>query len=327
MQGECHCTERNVAVTDVDDIGPEDSLVELSKFGNVVLPSRAAILLDMPGLLAFHAHPDDEVTSTGGVLAKYAKAGEQVVVITATDGAEGEIHNYDNPEELKPKLVEMRAEEIADALAILGVKDHEFLGYRDSGMMGTEPNGHPDAFWNADFMEATGRLVRLIRKYQPEVLVVYDPFGGYGHPDHIQVHRIGISAYWGSMDLGRFPLEDGEEYWVPQKIYWSAWPKSRIKAFAKIRLERGMIEREEAERMAQGGVPDEAITAHIDVQEFFQLKEDAWRAHWTQIPADSFFFQAPEDVRPQLFGLETFCKVFSTVDTSRLETDLFEGLR
>jgi len=281
----------------------------------------------MPGLLAFHAHPDDEVTSTGGVLAKYAKAGEQVVVVTATDGAEGEIHNYDNPEELKGKLVEMRAEEVADALAILGVKHHEFLGYRDSGMMGTEPNDHPDAFWNADFMEATGRMVQLIRKYKPEVLVVYDPFGGYGHPDHIQVHRIGISAYWGSMDLGRFPLENGEEYWVPQKVYWSSWPKSRIKAFAEMRLERGMIDEEEYARFSQGGTPDEAITTRVDVQEFFQLKEDAWRAHRTQIPDDWFFFQVPEEVRPQLFGLETFVQVFSAVETSARESDLFEGLR
>ena len=281
----------------------------------------------MPGLLAFHAHPDDEVTSTGGVLAKYAKAGEQVVVITGTDGAEGEIHNYDNPEELKPKLVEMRAAEIADALAILGVEHHEFLGYRDSGMMGTEPNEHPNAFWNADFMEATGRMVRLLRKYQPEVFVVYDPFGGYGHPDHIQVHRIGIAAYWGAMDLGRFPLEEGEEFWVPRKLYWSTWPRSRVKAFAQVRLEAGMINEEEAEQMAQGGTPDEAITTRIDIEDFFQIKEDAWRAHRTQIPEDWFFFQAPEEIRPQLFGIETFIKVFSSVDSPSNETDFFEGLR
>jgi LmbE family N-acetylglucosaminyl deacetylase len=170
----------------------------------------------MPGLLAFHAHPDDEVIATGGTLARYAESGEQVVVVTATDGAEGEIHNYENPDTLIPKLAEMRAEEVAAALSILGVKHHEFLGYRDSGMMGTEPNENPNAFWQADLNEATGRLVALIRRYQPEVMVIYDPFGGYGHPDHIQVHRIGVAAFFGSRDLGWYPLGEGEEYWAPR---------------------------------------------------------------------------------------------------------------
>ena len=117
----------------------------------------------MPGLLAFHAHPDDEVTSTGGTLAKYAAAGEQVVVVTATDGAEGEVHNYPNPDEIKDRLAEVRAGEIVAALDILGVEHHEFLGYRDSGMMGEPTNQHPDCFWAADFDEAVGRMVKLIR--------------------------------------------------------------------------------------------------------------------------------------------------------------------
>lgn len=281
----------------------------------------------MPGLLAFHAHPDDEVTSTGGILAKYAEAGEQVVVVTATDGAEGEIHNYDNPDELKSRLVEMRAVEVEDALRILGVQHHAFLGYRDSGMMGTEPNTHENCFWQADFMEATGRLIRLIRKYQPEVLVIYDPFGGYGHPDHIQVHRIGVAAYWGCNDLGRFPLEDGEEAWKPHKLYWSAWPQSRIRAMADARLAQGAITEDEADRMRQGGTPDETITTWIDVRDYFGLKEDAWRAHRTQIPDDWFFFLVPEEIRPELFGRETFVRVFSDVETPAREDDLFAGLR
>ena len=149
----------------------------------------------MSGLLAFHAHPDDEVSSTGSTLARYADQGEQVVVVTATDGVEGEIHNYDDIDAIRPRLAEVRAEEIAAALEVLGVKLHEFLGYRDSGMMGTEANGHPESFWQADLFAATARLVRLIRRHQPEVMVIYDPFGGYGHPDHIQVHRVGLAAF------------------------------------------------------------------------------------------------------------------------------------
>ncbi len=281
----------------------------------------------MPGLLAFHAHPDDETTSTGGTLAVYSDRGEQVVVVTATDGAEGEIHNYDNPADLHPELPALRAKELADALAILGVPHHEFLGYRDSGMMGTPANGDERNFWNADFMEATGRLIRLIRRYQPEVVVIYDPFGGYGHPDHIQVHRVGLAAFWGASDLGRFPLEDGESLWQPAKLYWSAWPRSRVKAFADVRLASGSITEEEHARMAEGGTPDDAIDAWIDVHDVFQRKEDAWRAHRTQIPEDWFFFQIPAADRPEVFGLESFVRVFSSVPAPDREDDLFAGLR
>ncbi|MDH3306838.1 MAG: PIG-L family deacetylase [Acidimicrobiia bacterium] len=281
----------------------------------------------MPGLLAFHAHPDDETTSTGGTLAVYADRGEQVVVVTATDGAEGEIHNYDNPHELHAELPAMRAKELADALAILGVSRHEFLGYRDSGMMGTDANRHARNFWNADFMEATARLIRIIRRDRPEVMVIYDPFGGYGHPDHIQVHRVGLAAFWGATDLGRFPLEDGEEAWQPAKLYWSAWPRSRVRSFAEVRLAAGAIDQEEYERMAEGGTPDEAITAWVDVKSVFDRKEDAWRAHRTQIPEDWFFFQIPAEERPEVFGLESFVRVFTTVDAPAREDDLFAGLR
>ncbi len=281
----------------------------------------------MPGLLAFHAHPDDECTSTGGVLAKYSAVGEQVVVITATDGSEGEIHNYDNPEDLKPQLAAMRAEELAKALAILGVPHQHFLGYRDSGMMGDSQNDHPDSFWRADFMEATGRLVRHVRRYQPEVMVVYDPFGGYGHPDHIQVHRVGVAAYQGAFDESRFPLEDGEEPWMPQKLYWATWPRSRVQVFAKARFEGGFIDREEYERMSKAGMPDEEITAVIDVGPWLDLKFEALTAHRTQIPDDWFMFQVPEEQRSAAFGRETFLRMFSRVEAPFREDDLFAGLR
>lgn len=281
----------------------------------------------MPGLLAFHAHPDDEVTSTGGVLAKYSEAGEHVAVVTATDGAEGEIHNYASPETLKDALPEMRAEEIAKALAILGVQHHEFLGYRDSGMMGSDSNEHPECFWKADFMEATGRLIRSIRRHQPEVMIIYDPFGGYGHPDHIQVHRIGLAAYWASADESRFPLEDGEEPWKPLKLYWSAWPRSRVQAFAERRLEQGSISQEEYERMRKGGVPDDELTAVIDIRPYIDRKIEAWGAHRSQIPSDWWMYQVPEHERDNVFGNETFQRVFSKVEVPYYEDDLFAGLR
>jgi LmbE family N-acetylglucosaminyl deacetylase len=282
----------------------------------------------MPGLLSFHAHPDDEVISTGGVLARYARLGEQVVVVTATDGAEGEIHNYDDPELLKPNLALMRTQEIAAALAVLGVKHHEFLGYRDSGMMGTEANDHPDAFWRADFIEATKRVVALIRRYQPEVMTVYDPFGGYGHPDHINVNRVGVAAFFGARDLGWFPLEEDQEYWKPAKLYWTTWGRERSRKLSKY-WEEDSVDQETDEYLwrTQRGFPDEEISATVDVSEFVGLKMEALQAHRTQIPDDWPLLKVPEAERTEAFGTETFVRVFSSVESALPETDLFAGLR
>lgn len=281
----------------------------------------------MPGLLAFHAHPDDECSSTGGSLHTYVNRGEQVVVITATDGAEGEIHNYEDPDSMKPKLVEMRREELAAAMSILGVEHQEYLGYRDSGMMGTEANTHPDSFWSADLMEATARLVRLIRKYTPEVMTIYDPFGGYGHPDHINVHRVGMAAFAGAPDLSRFPLDDGEVVWQPKKLYWVTWPRSRARAFADFRFAKGLIDKEQHQAAQHAGTPDEDISAFIDVSSVLDVKEKALRAHRSQIPEDWFLLTIPEDSKPDLLGRETFVKIFDRTGGPYQEDDLFAGLR
>lgn len=281
----------------------------------------------MAGLLAFHAHPDDETTSTGGVLARYSEAGEQVVVVTATDGAVGEIHNYDNPESLRPRLVEIRSEEMAQAAQVLGITHHEFLGYRDSGMMGTDDNRHPEAFWNAEFLEATARLVHLIRRYQPEVVIAYDPFGGYGHPDHIQVNRVGTAAFFGADDVGRFPPAEGEGLWTPCKLYWVTFPRSRTFAIRQTLFEAGEITEEEFHRRPAAGIPDEDITAWVDVRAYVDRKFEAWGAHRSQIPEDWWLFRVPEEVRPEVFGRESFMRIVSRVDAPDREDDLFAGLR
>ncbi len=281
----------------------------------------------MSGLLAFHAHPDDESISMGGTLARYAARGEQVVVVTATDGAEGEIHNYDDAQSMIPRLAEVRAAEVRSALGILGVDDHHFLGYRDSGMMGTEANEDSRSFWRADFMEATARLVGLIRRFRPEVMTVYDPFGGYGHPDHINVHRVGLAAYFGASDLARFPLEDGQKSWQPLKLYWTAWPRSRMKGFADLRLAAGIIEPDEYQRLLNAGTPDEEITAWLDVRDHLARKVEAIRAHRTQISDDWFLLALPEEMLPEVLGREAFMRVSSRVPAPDREHDLFTGLR
>ena len=281
----------------------------------------------MSGLLAFHAHPDDEVTSTGGVLARYAEAGEHVVVVTATDGCEGEVHNYDDPDEIRTRLVEVRAQEMAESVSILGVSQHHFLGYRDSGMMGSDPNEHPDCFWQADFTEATARLINHIRRHRPEVMTIYDPFGGYGHPDHIQVHRVGMAAYFGAEDTRRFPLEEGDEVWSPAKLYMSTWPRSRVRVMTLARLEAGLITEEEAKESEGWGTPDEDITTLVDVRRWIDKKVAALRAHRTQIPEDWFMLQVPDEDVPNVLGIEAFQRVHSRVDAPFRETDLFEALR
>jgi N-acetyl-1-D-myo-inositol-2-amino-2-deoxy-alpha-D-glucopyranoside deacetylase len=260
----------------------------------------------------------------GGTMAKYAAAGIPVVVVTATDGALGEVHNYDDPEPIKERLGEVRAEEIRAALDILGVKDHEFLGYRDSGMIGWETNHHPNCFWKADPQEAARRLVALIRKYRPEVMTIYDPYGGYGHPDHINVHRIGIDAYYASDDEMRFPPSEGEEAWRPAKLYMNARPRKRMAAWAEMRLSEGSIDAETAERMRQSGVPDELVTCLVDVRDYVETKLDALRAHRTQIPPDWPMLTVPEHRKDEVLGTEAFVRVFGMTDAK--ETDLFDGI-
>jgi LmbE family N-acetylglucosaminyl deacetylase len=207
-------------------------------------------------------------------------------------------------------LAKMRAEEISQAMALLGIPHHEFLGYRDSGMMGTDANDHLDSFWRADFIEATARLVHLIRVYRPEVMTVYDPFGGYGHSD-----------------LARFPLKDGEDVWEPAKLYWTAWPRSRMRGFAEARKAAGLISDEEYAELKDAGTPDEDITCWMDVSRLFERKEAALRAHRTQIPDDWFLLSIPDEFKSEFFGREAFVRIFSRVDAPRRETDLFTGLR
>ena len=280
----------------------------------------------MSGLLAFHAHPDDESLAMGGTLARYADAGEHVVVVTATNGEVGEIHNHPDPESIRDRLGEVRTAELRQAAAILGV-EFEMLGYRDSGMMGTADNDHPDCFWRADFMEAVGRLVRAIRRHRPEVVTCYDPYGGYGHPDHIQVHRIGTAAFFGAADIGRFPPVDGEESWQPLKLYWSTWPRERSRQARKAMAAVGRLPAEEAEQEPDHGAREDDITTRLDIREWFDRKWQAVLAHDTQIADDSWFRTLPEEVRREGFGMETFMAVFSRVRGDPGSDDLFSGIR
>jgi len=278
----------------------------------------------MSGLLSFHAHPDDESISMGGTLASVAAAGTPVTVVTATRGEAGEIHNRQDADKVRDRLGEIRTAELISALKVLGVGEPVFLGYRDSGMMGTPENQHSDAFWRADFFEAVGRLVRIVREHRPEVVTSYDPFGGYGHPDHIQVHRIGTAAYWAAADVGRFPATDYGEPWMPSKLYWATWSRDRmIKVRRQMTTDLGAGV--EADEPSVGSLEGH-ITTTIDIGEVFDLKHQALLCHDTQFSADSWIRTLPSDVLRGFIGFESLTLVHSAVECAADDPNLFAGI-
>lgn len=284
---------------------------------------------DGPGLMAVHAHPDDEVIMTGGVLARAVAEGMRARVVTCTGGELGEVVGAGmDPEEVFPRLGEVRLEELRAALSILGTDGPQLLGYRDSGMIGTEGNDDPRAFWQANFDEAVGRLVAQIRSFRPSVLVGYDAFGGYGHPDHVQAHRIMLIA----SEAAAMPLlfaDAGPAYRVP-KVYFAALPKSRIFMITQLMTAQGMVSPfPPADRPEDVlvGTHDHEITTTVDVGAWLDQKMRALRAHYSQLSPDSFFLNVPAELEAQAFGTEWFVRLRSSVAVPEHEDDLFAGLR
>jgi mycothiol conjugate amidase Mca len=276
-------------------------------------------------LMAVHAHPDDESISTGGVLARYAEEGLRTILVTCTGGEVGEIGD---PGLATPEtLVGVRRRELQQACEILRVGRLYLLGYRDSGMMGTPENRHPASFYQASLDEATARLVALVRRERPQVLVTYDENGFYGHPDHIRAHQITVAAYEAAGDPARWP--DAGEPWRPAKLYYTAVARSRIKNFGRLLREAGIeppFEGGEA-REPDIGTPDELITTEIDVSRQVERKRRALMAHASQMGPDVFFAKMPPALFHQVFGRESFRLARGQSGTSGLERDLFAGLR
>ncbi|HUR73476.1 MAG TPA: N-acetyl-1-D-myo-inositol-2-amino-2-deoxy-alpha-D-glucopyranoside deacetylase [Sporichthya sp.] len=290
-------------------------------------------------ILLVHAHPDDEVINSGIVMAKYAAEGAHVTLVTCTLGEEGEI--------LVPGLTHLAADqedalgphrisELSEAMAALGVTDNRFLGgpgrYRDSGMMGVEANERPACFWQADLDEAAGYLAEVLREVRPQVLVTYDENGGYGHPDHIQAHRVSMRAAELAADPG-FRPELGEA-WSVAKIYWYAMPFSFLQAGIDAMRAAGDTEffggADNAEDLGMG-VPDELINARVEAEEYIEAKMAAMRAHETQIAVDGPFFALSNNLGQRIWGVECFRLVGGTVFDGRavageVESDLFAGL-
>jgi mycothiol conjugate amidase Mca len=281
-------------------------------------------------IMAVHAHPDDEAIGTGGIIARYADEGVRTVLVTCTGGEVGEIAD---PSMATPEnLAEVRERELRAACEILGIADLELLGYRDSGMAGTPDNEHPRAFARADLDEATGRLVGLVRRYRPQVLVTYDENGFYGHPDHIQANRIAVRAFRAAGDPSAYP-ELGLEAWAPLKLYYTAVARSNLARFAERLAAYGIeppLRGEPVEGDADAlpfGTPDELVTTVVDVSPVVERKRRALWAHATQMGQNVFFAQLPPALFDELFGQESFQRVESAVDAPLPETDLFAGLR
>ncbi len=279
-------------------------------------------------LLAIHAHPDDESSKGSGTMAKYAQEGVRVVLVCATRGEEGEVLNprMDQPG-IKEKMTELREAELETACDILGVEQIYQLGYRDSGMPGSEANENPAAFFNADPEEAIGRLVEIIRREKPEVVLGYDESKGYEHPDHVKVHEWGTEAYHAAGDPERYP--DRGEPWRPSKLYYFAtFTKQRFVKLHEAAIAEGMESPYVGwlENWDAIGFAEPAVTAQVDVADQIDLRTKALLAHATQIDPDSFWFAIPDEMHKRIYPWEDYTLIHSHVPTNDLETDLFEGI-
>ncbi|MER6011008.1 N-acetyl-1-D-myo-inositol-2-amino-2-deoxy-alpha-D-glucopyranoside deacetylase [Streptomyces bluensis] len=295
-------------------------------------PSRCA-----RRLLLVHAHPDDESINNGATMATYAAEGAQVTLVTCTRGEEGEVippHLAHLAPDRDNALGPYREGELAEAMKQLGVTDHRFLGgpgrFHDSGMMGVEQNDRESAFWAADVDEAAALLVEVIREVRPQVLVTYDPNGGYGHPDHIQAHRVAMRAADLAADPG-FRTELGEP-WEIAKIYWNRVPRSvAAEGFARLRevlAEAGRLPFTKAASVIDvpGVVDDRIVTTEIDGAAFAAAKAAAMRAHATQIVVAEPFFALSNDLAQPLFTTEYYELVRGRREGDGRERDLFQGV-
>jgi N-acetyl-1-D-myo-inositol-2-amino-2-deoxy-alpha-D-glucopyranoside deacetylase len=280
-------------------------------------------------LLLVHAHPDDETIGNGVTMAKYATAGAQVTLVTCTRGEEGEVLVSDLANlasDKDDKLGEQRIIELTNAMNELGIKDFRFLGdpdkkWRDSGMMGTPQNDRSDVFWQTDLDEASLELVKIILEIKPQVLITYDEFGGYGHPDHIKAHRVAMRAAELAADQG----------WQISKIYWNTMPRSVIQMGIEKMKEVGsdFFGAESVDDLPFAK-PDELVTTVVNAPEFVPQKLAAMKAHATQISVDGPFFALSNNLGLSVWGDEyyTLAKGVAAApfDEKGRELDIFAGV-
>jgi mycothiol S-conjugate amidase len=289
-------------------------------------------------LLAVHAHPDDEASKGAAMMARYVAEGARVMVASCTGGERGDIQNpalEGNPHAVRD-MAGLRRREMATAVAALKI-EHTWLGFVDSGL----PEGDPlpplpsGCFALQPVERAAAPLVRLIRRFQPQVLVSYDEKGGYPHPDHIMAHRIAAHAYATAGDPDQYP--DLGEPWQPSKLYYDlAFNPQRFRAL-HFALEEAGLQSPYAERIAawqeadaeghQPPVSRHPTTTQIDCGDYFEFREEALRAHASQVDPNGFFFAVSSEMQRKVWPWEDYALIDSKVETSLPENDLFAGLR
>jgi len=278
-------------------------------------------------LLSVHAHPDDEASKGAGTVAHYVAEGAEATLVCCTGGEAGDILNpaMKTPE-VEARIAEVRMEELAASVAVIGYGELVMLGYRDSGMPDTPENADERCFARAPLDDAVERLVKVIRRTRPQVILTYgDDQQGYPHPDHLRVHEITMVAWEMAGDPDRFP-EAGEP-WAPSKLYFSTWARRRIMAMHQGFLDAG-LESPFDEKWFARPSQDDRITTQIDVSRFASVRSQALLAHATQIdPTSPFWFGLPDDVVASLYPWEDYQLAASRVPAPTPETDLFAGLR
>jgi LmbE family N-acetylglucosaminyl deacetylase len=261
-------------------------------------------------LVTFHAHPDDECIACGGVMRMAFEQGHRVVLVVATKGENGEVPDGFLAD--GEALWERRVKETHASADILGAARVEFLGYVDSGMMGEPTNEAPGSFWTAPIEEAAQRLADILTDEQADVLTIYDDHGGYGHPDHIQVHRVGLRA---------------AEIAGTKRVFQSTMNRDHSRqVFTKFReraAELGFEVPNPPEGADQFGTPEAELTAAVDVSAYLEYKKDAMRAHASQISEQSFFLGVPDEAFRAMWGTEWFIRAGQGPGIT--ETDLLSG--
>ncbi|MFF2345280.1 mycothiol conjugate amidase Mca [Pseudarthrobacter sp. NPDC058119] len=289
-------------------------------------------------LLAVHAHPDDESSKGAATMAMYASAGVDVLVATCTDGSRGDIQNpaMEGVPHPKRDMAGARRLEMQQAAAILGIRQ-QWLGFVDSGL----PEGDPlpplpaGSFATLPLQQAAAPLVRLVRSFKPHVILSYDENGGYPHPDHIMAHRVAVEAFHTAGDSERYP--GAGEAWEPSKLYYDrAFSPERFRAL-HFALEEAGLQSPYAERLAawlesdaEGHTPPPAAhptTTQVDCGDFFEVRDDALRAHSTQVDPLGFFFAVSPDMQRRVWPWEDYSLIHSRVPSELPEKDLFAGLR
>jgi mycothiol S-conjugate amidase len=273
-----------------------------------------------------HAHPDDESSKGAGSVARDHAAGVHTVLVCCTGGEAGDILNpaMDRPD-VREQLHEIRMRELERATSIIGYDEVVMLGYRDSGMPGTPENEDPRCFARAPLEEAVGRLVAVIRRTRPQVIVTYgDDQTGYPHPDHLRVHDITVPAFDAAGDANAYP--DAGAPWQPSKMYYTAWSRRRIVAMHEKFLELG-LESPFDEKWFERPSQDERMTTTVDITGYAAVREMALMAHETQVdPTSKFWFGLPPEVSQAVYPVDEYVLARSLVPTTVPEDDLFAGV-